>query len=35
MFDVEVWAARADPFPEYEEAPHYTPPPPTTGPSSD
>ena len=30
-FDVEVWATRADPSPEYEEAPPYTPSPPTTG----
>ena len=30
-FDVEVRAARADPSPEYEEAPPYTPSPPTTG----
>ena len=29
--DVEVWAARVDPSPEYEEAPPYTPSPPTTG----
>ena len=31
MFDAEVWAVRADPSPEYEEAPPYTPSPPTTG----
>ena len=31
MFDVEVWAARVDPSPEYEEALPYTPSPPTTG----
>ena len=30
-FDAEVQAARADPSPEYEEAPPYTPSPPTTG----
>ena len=30
-FDGEVWATRADPSPEYEEAPPYTPSPPTTG----
>ena len=30
-FDVEVWAARADPLPKYEEALPYTPSPPTTG----
>ena len=30
-FDAEVWAARADPSPEYEDAPPYTPSPPTTG----
>ena len=29
-FDAEVQAARADPSPEYEEAPPYTPSPPTT-----
>ena len=31
MFDLEVRAMRADPLPEYEEAPPYTPSPPTTG----
>ena len=31
MFDAEVQAARVDPLPEYEEAPPYTPSPPTTG----
>ena len=31
MFDVEVRIARVDPSPEYEEAPPYTPSPPTTG----
>ena len=31
MFDVEVRAARADPLPKYEDAPPYTPSPPTTG----
>ena len=31
MFDAEVQATRADPLPEYEEAPPYTPSPPTTG----
>ena len=30
-FDVEVRATRVDPSPEYEEAPPYTPSPPTTG----
>ena len=30
-FDAEVRAAREDPSPEYEEAPPYTPSPPTTG----
>ena len=30
-FDAEVWAARADPSPEYEEALPYTPSPLTTG----
>ena len=30
-FDAEIRAARADPSPEYEEAPPYTPSPPTTG----
>ena len=34
MFDAEVWAARADPLPEYEETLPYTPSPPTTGSSS-
>ena len=31
MFDAEVWTTMADPLPEYEEAPPYTPSPPTTG----
>ena len=31
MFDSEVRAMRADPLPEYEEAPPYTPSLPTTG----
>ena len=31
MFDAEVQAMRVDPSPEYEEAPPYTPSPPTTG----
>ena len=30
-FDAEIRAARVDPSPEYEEAPPYTPSPPTTG----
>ena len=30
-FEAEVWAARVDPLPEYEEAPPYTASPPTTG----
>ena len=30
-FDVEVQIARADPSPEYEDTPPYTPSPPTTG----
>ena len=33
VFDAEVRAARADPSPEYEEAPPYTPSPPSTDPS--
>ena len=31
MFDAEVRIVRADPLPEYEDAPPYTPSPPTTG----
>ena len=30
-FDSEVQATRVDPLPKYEEAPPYTPSPPTTG----